>query len=166
MTLFFSDTTVLINTEMLQRWDIVQALIGSKARWAASVEAECRDWISTYPSIHNNAALVFGDSVAPEGADHVDIRTLRNLMAAPYDPPRKHLGEAETIVIIERRFAGSVVISDDGGAQRVATARGITTIGTGDLLRLAVKRGLMTDVEESAALSHLRANQRYPRTFH
>lgn len=166
-TAFFPDTTVLINFEILDRWDLLTELVKSGAAWVASVEDECRGWVSNYASIHSNAAMLFGTAVRPAPAEQIDIRIARDELSDPADDhPYKHLGEAETIVIIQTRFVGSRFITDDRGAYAAATAQGIRCYGTGDLLLVAESRSLISPDERTIYLAALKADDRFPQSYY
>ena len=87
-------------------------------------------------------------------------------MADPADDhPKKHLGEAETIVLARQRFAGSRFITDDQGAARFAVADGIKCMGTGDLLTVSERLGRINSTQHQAMIAILRAADRHPRYF-
>lgn len=164
---FFPDTTVLINFEIISRWDVLSNLVKGRAQWVASVEDECRKWVSDYPNIRTSAAEIFGTAIRPEPAELINIRITRDEMANPADDHRfKHLGEAETIVIVKARFHGSRFITDDNGAYAAAKAQGIKCFGTGDLLLAAEKIGLITSEQRAVDLETLRINDRFPRSYY
>lgn len=164
---FFPDNTVLINFHLLGRWDLLNEVVGDQARWCGSVERECRtSTVTNYPGMHLSAKGIFGTSLYPSPAEHVDAQTIRINMANPLDDwPTRHLGEAETIAIAQSRFAGSRFLTDDADAQRVAQATGITCYGTGDLLVVAEKRGSITAAQQSAMEQKLSVAGRLIRYF-
>jgi predicted nucleic acid-binding protein len=59
------------------------------------------------------------------------------------DRPSQHLGEAETIAIIIRRQLSCFFVTDDIGAARLATQKGIQVIGTWHLLKMAHRARLL-----------------------
>lgn len=87
--------------------------------------------------------------------------------ALPGDGPTKHLGEAETIVIIRRRaeFRGSVFLTDDRGAQDYALSEHAVShcLGTADLLAYFEVAGWMSRAEAHACLETLRREKRHVR---
>ncbi len=164
---FFPDTTVLINFQVINRWDVLTELFKDGASWVASVEDECQQWVDDYPNIRDSAALIFGTAIRPEPAELINIGITRSEMADPTDDhPTKHLGEAETIVVIKARFQGSRFITDDRGAYAAATAQGIQCYGTGDLLVVAENKGLINAEEHKSDLAALRASDRYPQSYY
>lgn len=70
-------------------------------------------------------------------------------MASPGDHPQQHLGEAESITLIQKRRLRAVFVTDDRAA--MSWAKPIDCVGTWRLLRLARRRGLVT-MEEAKAL--------------
>ncbi|KAA1399659.1 hypothetical protein [Aeromicrobium ginsengisoli] len=163
---FFSDTTVLVNFEVIDRWDVLSTLVKDGGAWVASVENECRDWVRDYPTIHTSASGIFGEAIRPDSAEHIDTRVIRDAMANPADDhPRKHLGEAETIAILQRRFPEARFVTDDRAAFIVATASKIRCYGTGDLLFAAQRSGLVTEAERGSFLAALRDNGNYPQSY-
>ena len=140
---------MLNNFAIIKRMDMLGLLIGQRGRWSATVAKECRDGASS-PGLENMAAAdaIFGDLLYPLGAERVDIAVLRDKMAEQGDAPNKHLGEAETLVIMQRQeFQSSFFVTDDLGARREAKRVGITSFTTWDILRLLV-RGRRLDLAD------------------
>lgn len=140
-TLLFPDNTVLINFAYIGRMDLLERLTGGRGAWCQSVAAEC-DRSSRFNGLDElvKAHNIFGVPWLPEsGAEHLEIRLLREEMARPGDSAVKHLGEAETIVLMERRSVTGVFITDDEDAARKAQAHGIRSSTTWDLLALALR---------------------------
>lgn len=79
--------------------------------------------------------------------------------------PLQHLGEAETLVVIEYRpqYAGSVWVTDDSEAGRYAARRGITVRDTVDIMRIAVVDGLLAAAEGHRLLLAMTATDRHVR---
>ena len=163
--LFFADTTVLVNFAHVERWDLLEALMRQRARWVASGEDECRSWVGTFATIHDESGRLLGEAVRPEAREYQDVRIVRDSMAEPFEPPQKHLGEAESLVIIENRFAGSLFVTDDGGAHRVAAARGVRCLGTLDLFKGAEQTGLLDSDTHLQLVQSLHRAGRVPRSF-
>jgi predicted nucleic acid-binding protein len=141
--LLFPDNTVLINFAYIGRMDLLERLAGGKGAWCQSVASEC-DQSSRIEGLDELARAhdVFGTPWRPEaGAEHLEIRLLREEMASPGDSATRHLGEAETIVLMERRGLTGMFITDDEDAARKAQAHGITSMTTWDLLALALRMG-------------------------
>jgi predicted nucleic acid-binding protein len=138
----FPDNTVLINFAILNRMDLLSRLANGNGRWCATVATECAE-SAERPEL---AALdgvpdIFGEPFRPDDAEHQDVRVLRDQLAAPGDPPTKHLGEAETIAIIVRRQLTCFFATDDREATRLAADNGVRTASTWLLLRVAYRKG-------------------------
>lgn len=139
--LLFPDNTVLINFAYVGRMDLLERLTGGKGAWCQSVAAEC-DQSSRFEGLDEltKAHDIFGTPWVPVArAEHLAIRILREEMASPGDNSTKHLGEAETIVLMERRGVAGIFITDDEDAARKAQAHGIQSNTTWDLLALALR---------------------------
>ena len=138
----FPDNTVLINFAIINRMDLLERLANGNGRWCATVATECAE-SAKRPGLTalNESGGIFGDPLFPDGAEHQDIRVLRDQLASPGDRPTQHLGEAETIAIIIRRQLSCFFVSDDRGAARLAAQNGIQVVGTWHLLKVAHRKG-------------------------
>lgn len=124
--LLFPDNTVLTNFALINRMDVLDRLANGNGRWCATVATEC----AASAKLPELAALrgardIFGEPLYPDQAEHQDVLVLRDQLAAPGDPPTKHLGEAETIAIAVRRQLRCFFVTDDREAARLATNNGI-----------------------------------------
>lgn len=139
--LFFPDNTVLINFALIARTDLLERLVDGRGAWSGAVASECaRSAREPGLAAMGQAGDIFGEPWHPEtGAEHVEIRTLRDRLAKPGDRPRQHLGEAETLVIIERRSPDAIFVTDDAGAALIAKVRGVPVTTTWELLKLAAR---------------------------
>ena len=154
---FFSDNTVLVNFGYIDRLDVLRSLLNDRGRWCATVADECRQSASV-PGLEalGDVASLLGEAERPTPAELINTRLLRDSMAAPGEGARAHLGEAETVAIMESRFRRSFFVTDDGGARIVAEGQGLRVISTWDLLRAAFRAGLLTEAELWAPLERLR----------
>lgn len=159
--LLFPDNTVLINFAVINRMDLLERLANGNGAWCATVSQECGA-SATQPGLGAlaHADAIFGDPWFPEGAEHLDIRMLRQELASPGDGPRKHLGEAETLAIMMRRQANGFFVTDDGEARRLATKHGVKVASTWLLLRTAHKQGWVDDDTLWGYVQTLRTNKR------
>jgi predicted nucleic acid-binding protein len=139
----FPDNTVLINFAIINRMDLLSRLANGNGRWCATVATECAASASR-PELAalGGAGEIFGDPLYPDAAEHQDIHVLRDELAGPGDAPTAHLGEAETLAIIVRRqlITSSFFVTDDRGAARLASQRGVSVVGTWTLLRVAHRK--------------------------
>jgi hypothetical protein len=104
---------------------------------------------------------LFSPIVIPNTDELAHSQVLRRLLASPGDPRHRHLGEAESLAIIEKRHAKqSVLVTDDDDATRLAKNRGIKPATTLGLLKVAYKEQILTDQQLSDALTILWAEGR------
>lgn len=112
---------------------------------AAEAEQSARFW----PKLHQVPVDGWlGDPIEiddPAETALVD-RVRRVVFAGSPTRPLQHLGEAETLVVIEHRsgFTDSVWITDDGEAGRYAHRKGICVKDSVDMMREAAVGGLVT----------------------
>jgi len=105
------------------------------------------------------------EPIVPTPAERVDTQLIRTQFLNPGDTePTKHLGEAETFAVIERRFAGQSVIvaTEDEDVRRFGRAREIQIINTRVLFAMWVKRGLLQPAEANQDLHALRDKHNRP----
>lgn len=159
--LFFTDNTVLISFAIIGHLSILQLILNGNGTWAASVESECmRSAQQAGLGSLTSVQQILGPAIIPNAAELRHTRTLRDLLAAPGDNRYQHLGEAESMAIIELRHPSALLVTDDEGARRLAQSRGITVVRTLQLLRIAFKKDLITDAQLFDALRLLRKEGR------
>ena len=162
--LLFPDNTVLVNFALIGRMDLLARVAGDgRGRWCGTVAKECEQ-SALQPGLEalTRARSVLGVPMYPEtGAEFLEVRHLREELAAPGDRPTDHLGEAETLAIIVSRPAlRAFFVTDDHGAARLARSRGIQVITTWDLLRTLHRHGFVTEAEVVSFARCLRAQRR------
>lgn len=145
--LFFHDTSVLVNFHRPGLLPVLGQLLRQNVRWTATIRTECerQERKLSLPGLVAASEALLGEPLFPEGAEHAALRQLRTQMASPGDHRDEHLGEAETLTIIQKRAFHAVFVTDDGGA--VAWADPIECVGTWKLIRLALRRGDATRAE-------------------
>jgi|ERR1022692_1263235 hypothetical protein len=138
----FPDNTVLINFALLNRMDLLSWLANGHGRWCATIATECAE-SARRPELTAlaGAAEIFGEPLYPDQAEHQDVLVLRDQLASPGDPPRRHLGEAETIAIAVRRKLKCFFVTDDRDAARLASKNGVQVVDTWRLLKMAHRKG-------------------------
>lgn len=144
--LHFADNTTLINFCLVGELGLLERLLAGRGAWTATVEIECTE-SAHYPGLSDlmTVAGFMGAAFAPESAVEIAaVAAIRESLRMPGDGPEKHLGEAETLGIIQERSLSAIVITDDTGAIRLARRMGITVITTCTLLELAAKVGFIT----------------------
>lgn len=139
----FPDNTVLCNFAAVERFDLLRDWLRGRGRWTEAVEHEAGLSSGHLPALREvldggwlgEAIEVFDDDVE---------KIRRHAFGGPTAQPRKHLGEAQTCVLIlnHAEFAGSWWLSDDTDAVKYAQRRGITTYRTIDMAALGVHRFL------------------------
>ena len=158
---FFSDNTVLINFGLVDRVDLLGAVLDGSGRWCASVAVECErssdeDGLDCLREVWDH----LGEPVHPTQAEQVNTLILRDRMASPMDHRRKHLGEAETLAVMSERFQARTFVTDDTEACRIAESLGIATQNTMHLLQRAVHDGHCDCTDMLDYLEVLRQNRR------
>lgn len=142
--LFFHDTSVLVNFHRPGLIPVLGTLLRGNVCWTASIRVECKRKQKKLelPGLVDAAAELLGEPLYPEASEHAAIRQLRRQMATPGDHPQQHLGEAESITLIQKRRLRAVFVTDDRKAADWASP--IESVGTWKLIRFARKRGLVT----------------------
>lgn len=149
--LFFHDTSVLVNFHRAELIPVLGRLLGQNLRWTGTIRLECarKQRQLDLPGLVDAADLLLGDPIQPEDGEHGSIRQLRCQMASPQDHPTQHLGEAETITVIQKRLLRAVFLTDDRAA--TTWAQPIECVGTWKLIRVAHRRGV-ADREDAVRL--------------
>lgn len=163
MTAFFADNTVLVNFGLLGRLQLLESLLNGHGTWTDAVASECAR-SSMLPELTDLASVpgFLGAPHRPETAQEwTDLRTFQIRLSSPGDGPLKHLGEAETLAIMSNRTPQGAFMTDDGGADTLATALSIRVVTTADLIRLAVKLERLSRDEAWADVQYLRSLPRH-----
>lgn len=149
--LFFHDTSVLVNFHRAGLVPVLGQLLRENVCWTGSIRTECarKERQLELPGLVDAADRLLGEPLLPEPSEHLSIRQLRRQMASPGDHPEQHLGEAESITLIQKRRLRAVFVTDDRAAMSWATP--IECVGTWSLLRLARRRDLVT-IDDATAL--------------
>lgn len=146
---WFPDNTVLCNFASVDRLSLLEKVLDGRGRWTQAVAAEAEQSARFWPKLHQVPVDGWlGDPIEiddPAETALVD-RVRRVVFAGSPTRPLQHLGEAETLVVIEHRsgFADSVWITDDGEAGRYAHRKGIRVKDSVDMMREAAVGGLVT----------------------
>jgi predicted nucleic acid-binding protein len=149
---WFPDNTVLCNFASVDRLSLLEKVLDGRGRWTQAVAAEAEQSARFWPKLHQVPVDGWlGDPIEiddPAETALVD-RVRRVVFAGSPTRPLQHLGEAETLVVIEHRsgFADSVWITDDGEAGRYAHRKGICVKDSVDMMREAAVGGLVTAEE-------------------
>ncbi|MEV5957998.1 hypothetical protein AB0M11_30245 [Streptomyces sp. NPDC051987] len=145
---WFPDNTVLCNFAAVDRLNLLEKVLDGRGRWTQAVAAEAQQSTRYWPKLGQvTAGGWLGEPIEiddPAEIAAVD-RIRRVVFGGSSSRPLQHLGEAETLVVIEHRdgFASSVWITDDGEAGDYARRKGITVKDTVGVMREAVVEGLV-----------------------
>ncbi|MFD7408353.1 hypothetical protein ACFV7R_38165 [Streptomyces sp. NPDC059866] len=141
-------------------------MLDGRGRWTEAVAYEAKQSARYLPSMRGlEKASWLGEPI--EITDSWELaevdRVRRAVFNGPASVPTKHLGEAETCVLITMRteFRDSVWITDDRSAGAFARRRGITTKETYDLMNRAVVDGLISALESHELLGRMQAAGRH-----
>ncbi|MCT7351022.1 hypothetical protein N4P33_02355 [Streptomyces sp. 15-116A] len=165
---WFPDNTVLCNFAVVDRLSLLEKVLDGRGRWTQAVAAEAAQSKQYWPRLSQVIdGGWLGDPIEiddPAETALVD-RVRRVVFAGSPSRPRQHLGEAETLLLIEHRseFAGSVWITDDGEAGHYARRKGICVKNTVDLMREAVVEGLVAADDGHGMLLRMRQSGRHLR---
>ncbi|WP_033281922.1 hypothetical protein [Streptomyces sp. NRRL F-525] len=145
---WFPDNTVLCNFAAVDRLGLLEKVLDGRGRWTEAVAAEAGQSMRYLPTLSQvTAGGWLGEPIEiddPAETALVD-RVRRVVFGGSPSRPLQHLGEAETLVLIEHRngFADAVWITDDGEAGHYARRKGISVKDTVDIMREAVVDGLV-----------------------
>ncbi|MGW2117047.1 hypothetical protein [Streptomyces zhihengii] len=146
---WFPDNTVLCNFAAVDRLPLLEAVLDGRGRWTQAVAYEAEQSSRHHLPLRG----ISEDGWLGDPIEITDSRELtevervrRAVFGGTASQPLKHLGEAETCVLITLRpeLQASVWITDDRSAGTWARRRGITTKETYDLVNEAVVDGLIT----------------------
>lgn len=142
--LFFHDTSVLVNFHRPGLIPVLGPLLRGNVCWTASIRHECqrKQRQLELPGLVDAADELLGEPLFADSGEHTAIRQLRRQMASPGDHPQQHLGEAESITLIQKRRLRAVFVTDDRAA--MDWAEPIECVGTWKLIRLARRLDLVT----------------------
>lgn len=165
---WFPDNTVLCNFAAVDRLSLLEKVLDGRGRWTQAVAAEVEQSTRYWPKLSQvTDGGWLGDPIEiDDPAEIVLVDRLRRVVFAGSPArPLQHLGEAETLVVIEHRegFASSVWITDDGEAGHYARRRGIRVMDTAGIMREAVAGGLVMAGDGHALLVRMEQAGRYPR---
>lgn len=163
MRLVFPDNTVFVHFARVGMIQVLTRLVGTNGAWCGSIRYEARA-SATQPGLESirDVESTFGEPLFPETQrERIDVQLLRDSFAAPHDPPTKHLGEAETITLIESRQISAIFVTDDNAAAARANARGIATLTSWDIFKLAAKNEIIEVDDAWDAVTILNGWQRH-----
>lgn len=148
--------------------ECLKEILQGKGTWTESIRRECNGLgPASYglTDLGHEAEHVLGDPVLPADDDHVQIRRLRWDMAYTEaldvdlaernirNGDDKHLGEAETITIIQRRRLSAVFVTDDYRARPFA--EGFLCIDTWSLVSVGLRLKILDEARARAMRAQL-----------
>lgn len=139
---FFLDTTVFRNFASVSWLELLWRVLRGRGRWALAIAYEVEvaaGYVDGLDLASCRAAL--GDPCEIDDPGQVvQVEHLRRaIFGGRADRPLQHLGEAETLVLLQDpQWSGARWVSDDRHAVRYARGRGLLVSETSDLLEEAV----------------------------
>ncbi|NWF26571.1 hypothetical protein HW130_09840 [Streptomyces sp. PKU-EA00015] len=145
---WFPDNTVLCNFAAVDRLPLLEAVLDGRGRWTQAVAYEAEQSSRHHPPLRgiSEGGWLRDPIEITDSRELTEVeRVRRAVFGGVASQPLKHLGEAETCVLITMRaeLRDSVWITDDRSAGTYARRRGITTKETYDLVNEAVVGGLI-----------------------
>ncbi len=138
MTHWFPDNSVIVNFAHLRRLDLLKGYLRGHGRVTQAVSREITDSVGWVPAMRQvDQAEWFGDPIRVTD-DHGQVEGIRrHVFGGRRDEPRKHLGESETLHLIQSdpAFADAVWITEDRSAYDFAKANSIIARNTFEVLR-------------------------------
>ncbi|MFS8203094.1 hypothetical protein ACLVWQ_30945 [Streptomyces sp. CWNU-52B] len=163
---WFPDNTVLCNFAAVDRVPLLEKVLDGRGRWTEAVKHEAEQSARYLPRLRDVMSLgMLGEPIAITDVEEIAAvdRLRRAVFGGVATMPTKHLGEAETCVLIMGRpeFRDSVWITDDRSAGSYARRQGITTKETFDLMNAAVVDGLLVAADGHDLLGRMVAAGRH-----
>jgi predicted nucleic acid-binding protein len=145
-TCWFPDNSVIINFAVVDRLDLLRSSLRGQGRVVEAVHYEIGQSQSRVPNLHKlDREDWFGEAIRIDD-EHAQqaVESMRKIRFGGEDSkPREHLGESQTLHVLrtDPEYSGSVWITEDRGAFRVAKAMGLIARDTRDLLEELVAFG-------------------------
>ncbi|MEU3996033.1 hypothetical protein AB0E76_09440 [Streptomyces fungicidicus] len=164
----FPDNTVLCNFGTVGRLDLLRKVLDGCGRWTEAVAEEARRsaaYVRDLARLPAEGWLGEPIELCTDAEISLADRLRRAVFGGTPTEPLRHLGEAETLALIQTRgeFAGAVWITDDRDAGEYATARGIPVKNTVTLMREAAVSGQIHYTEGHRLLLAMTADGRHIR---
>ncbi|RRD04613.1 hypothetical protein EII34_09950 [Arachnia propionica] len=103
MAIVFPDSTGLSNFAYCDAMELLEKIVAGRGTWSASVALECDHKAGelSLPGMRVSHRI-FGEPLWPDPAEHIQTRIHQEHFRSPGDGPRKHLGESETLMSLDR----------------------------------------------------------------
>lgn len=165
---WFPDNTVLCNFAAVDRLSLLEKVLDGRGCWTEAVAAEAEQSTRHLPKLRqvtDDGWLGTPIEIDDPAETALVDRLRRVVFAGSPSRPLQHLGEAQTLVVIEQRaeFTNSVWITDDGEAGRYARRKGICVKDTVDIMREAVVDNLISTRKGHGLLVSMVAADRHLR---
>ncbi|XKH52049.1 hypothetical protein LG284_08305 [Citricoccus nitrophenolicus] len=154
----FPDTCLLMNFAAVGRIDIVEQAVGGRAEWTETISDEVAFYATQNPfQMLAQVPAFMPQAITPDLQETLGADGIRRAFAQPGDGPRKHLGEAETLAVIDQRFdpAATLLLTEDKAVVRECHRRGLATAGSKAVLELAATRQTMTWADADALAQNI-----------
>ncbi|WP_371515869.1 hypothetical protein [Kitasatospora sp. NBC_01300] len=158
----FPDNTVLCNFASVSRLDILENVLSGRGRWTEAVAYEAKRSSRYLPALDPpDVSRWLGDPIEVDDPETVERIRQGVFFGSPSDP-LKHLGESETLHVINTRveFKEATWISDDKASLDLARHRGIPTMRTKDVMAVACVGFIVSQQEGFALLQQMVTNGR------
>ncbi|AJP00194.1 hypothetical protein TU94_00030 [Streptomyces cyaneogriseus subsp. noncyanogenus] len=163
---WFPDNTVLCNFACVSALGLLERILDGRGRWAEAVAHEADRSADIYPSL----ARVKIDGWLGEPLEiqddeaHVVERVRVAAFGGRASEPLQHLGEAQTLHIIQRwpGYQESFWLSDDRAACNHARRLGIKTLETRDVLARGCSMDEVSPTEAHKLLQQMRDAGQHP----
>lgn len=143
---WFPDNSLLINFATVGELDLLRSSLHGSGRVVEAVEYEIQPLTQWRPALRGiDCREWFGSAITFE--DEADLRAIdivrRNRFRGDETKPLEHLGESQTLHLLstDAAYSGSVWMSEDRAAPRVARRLGVITRDTRDVLIELVAHG-------------------------
>lgn len=141
----FPDNTVLCNFAAVDRLDLLEGWLRGRGRWTQAVAFEAGRSAQFLPAMRREHLVAWlGEPIEVDDDQVEPVR--RFAFGGKVNEPLKHLGEAETCILITNHpdYQQSWWLSDDADAVEYARGRGIATYETIDIFQALVADGDIT----------------------
>ena len=164
--LVFSDTSTLLSLGLCGLEGRLRAIVGDAGRWTGGVERECRrkedELEFQLPGLADRVG--FQLSIVELVAEELSAAyRLRQGFVKPGDHREAHIGESETLTVVQRRRWKAVFATEDADAWRRSDGQP-QGIDTWDLLGLGLKKSVLSEGDLWAARRTLRKHGRLRRS--
>ncbi len=147
MTHWFPDNSVIVNFGRIDRLDLLKSYLRDRARVTQAVSREITDSTNIVPAMQFlDQQEWFGDPIRVVGDVGRVEGIRRHVFGGSRNEPRKHLGESETLYIIQfdTEYSDSVWITEDKSAYDFAKKNSIITRNTFEVFKELCAFGELT----------------------